>query len=180
VFTVRYALSPYIKQTRFVFKGLIKVRELVFNNILGCSWVRIVRTAGRSRLPGFRITDGPLDLEWMFNWCVCPTTLCLLVPMPTTCIKNVDTVEVCIHKDVIMPSIVVKWLPLLLYIQRSWFRFWSYMLTNMSEIIRGFVSLARQIKRTSTSLKHHPHVIRGDITTNNRDIVVKYTRNKLS
>jgi hypothetical protein len=25
VFTARYALSPYIKQTRFVFKGLIRV-----------------------------------------------------------------------------------------------------------------------------------------------------------
>jgi hypothetical protein len=25
VFTVRYALSPYIKQIRFVFKGLIKI-----------------------------------------------------------------------------------------------------------------------------------------------------------
>jgi hypothetical protein len=28
VFTARYALSPYIKQTRFVFKGLIEVRFL--------------------------------------------------------------------------------------------------------------------------------------------------------
>jgi hypothetical protein len=29
VFTARYALSPYIKEIRFVFKGLIKDRALV-------------------------------------------------------------------------------------------------------------------------------------------------------
>jgi hypothetical protein len=28
VFTARYALSPYIKQIRFVFKGLMLIREV--------------------------------------------------------------------------------------------------------------------------------------------------------
>jgi hypothetical protein len=32
VFTARYALSPYIKQIRFVFKGLNKGTEAVFSN----------------------------------------------------------------------------------------------------------------------------------------------------
>jgi hypothetical protein len=30
VFTARYALSPYIKQTRFVFNGLKNIKRLVF------------------------------------------------------------------------------------------------------------------------------------------------------
>jgi hypothetical protein len=34
VFTARYALSPYIKQIRFVFKGLTKERELQENTML--------------------------------------------------------------------------------------------------------------------------------------------------
>jgi hypothetical protein len=29
VFTARYALSPYIKQIRFVFKGLILYRDII-------------------------------------------------------------------------------------------------------------------------------------------------------
>jgi hypothetical protein len=29
VFTARYALSPYIKQIRFVFKGLMLYREII-------------------------------------------------------------------------------------------------------------------------------------------------------
>jgi hypothetical protein len=34
VFTARYALSPYIKQIRFVFKGLINISFLTFCNIV--------------------------------------------------------------------------------------------------------------------------------------------------
>jgi hypothetical protein len=46
VFTARYALSPYIKQTRFVFKGLIEYGKTRYNNT---GTVRISFTQTRVR-----------------------------------------------------------------------------------------------------------------------------------
>jgi hypothetical protein len=44
VFTVRYALSPYIKQIRSVFKGLIKLTDITQElGMLSCSSHSIVR-----------------------------------------------------------------------------------------------------------------------------------------
>jgi hypothetical protein len=40
VFTARYALSPYIKQIRFVFKGLIHVTVLFFPLHTAPQWAR--------------------------------------------------------------------------------------------------------------------------------------------
>jgi hypothetical protein len=57
VFTARYALSPYIKQIRFVFKGLKLVfRGVEFEQFIltqtGNQWKETVKTTMNFHVPG--------------------------------------------------------------------------------------------------------------------------------
>jgi ribosomal protein S19 len=63
VFTARYALSPYIKQIRFVFKGLMWCKDVPQN--LACT--RATQNEERIRTRARIVTILPVCLSIMYN-----------------------------------------------------------------------------------------------------------------
>jgi hypothetical protein len=72
VFTARYALSPYIKQIRFVFKGLSKQLLIRFESQQsfikhnGYQFMKIIRYENN---PNFtKQQQSTPDMEWLLLW----------------------------------------------------------------------------------------------------------------